>query len=79
MPIGVRMHGLAHDAVGVCVCVCLFALFAVNAQADCDASERTVLKCIFPRNVNSTPTDFSVYFQFDNGYEGTLVFLCTLS
>ncbi|PVD27303.1 hypothetical protein C0Q70_12458 [Pomacea canaliculata] len=53
--------------------VVLALLHKVNTQADCDASERPVLKCYFPRNVNATQTDFSVYFQFDNGYEELLV------
>lgn len=62
-------------------CVCVFVLFAGNTQANCDASERTVLKCNFPRNVNATQTDFAVYFKFDDGYEGTsfFLFLCSLS
>ncbi|XP_025101644.1 uncharacterized protein LOC112568539 isoform X2 [Pomacea canaliculata] len=44
-----------------------------NTETSCDVSETNVLKCNFSTNVNTTQTDFSVYFQLDNINEELLV------
>lgn len=42
--------------------------FAGNTE--CKARDRETLICIFPSNVNSTQSDFGVYFYYDDGGEG---------
>lgn len=62
--------------LNVCVCVVWFDLliiffFAGNTEAECDASDGTTVKCKFSKDINSTKTDFVLYFYYDNGKSGT--------
>lgn len=52
--------------------VCTLVSGSLNTE--CDVSEMGKLTCKFTKNINSTQTDFSVYFHSDKGHEGIELF-----
>ncbi|XP_025103103.1 uncharacterized protein LOC112569512 [Pomacea canaliculata] len=47
--------------------ILLFAGTQSNTETECEATEGLTLKCKFPKNMESTETDFLIYFYPDNG------------
>lgn len=50
----------------------LLFYFAALKETKCTAMENSKLTFTFPVNINSTQTDFSIYFYPDSGGEGKL-------
>lgn len=64
------------NLIRVCVCVCVFGgFFLGKKETECEATEELTLKCNFPKNMESTETDFLIYFYPDDGKTGEL-YLC---
>lgn len=53
----------------------VYAFVSGALNTECDVSEMGKLTCRFSKNMNSTQTDFSVYFHSDKGHEGINYFL----
>ncbi|XP_025100589.1 uncharacterized protein LOC112567917 isoform X3 [Pomacea canaliculata] len=58
--------------------LCFFLLLIGSVQAnitktECISSEVVALRCIFPKNLNTTRTDFTVYFHSADGKADLLV------